>query len=198
MRASSKRLISIFIALILIGATAYVVFNVNAPTWRRVQGLRQEVAEKERVRNQLAELVAKAKEALARFEDLDRQAAPISAALPAKPNLPEVLAILGALATDHDLTLGQVTFEELTSRQLAPTTEEAPKAVPIKVLTTLSGGYADFKNWLKAAESELRLIDIDNLSIQPLSTRPGEAVFNFSLGLTVYYQPKPELITPSR
>jgi|GEM_PF-6102289 len=190
MKASTKRLLSIFLALALIGAAAFIVLNQSLGKWKKLQGIRQEVAEKTAVRNQLVQIAAKAQELLARFEDVDRQAEPISRAVPAGPKLPEALAILGALASQNNLSLGQVSFDDILIR---PDTASAatPRAVPVKVLMTLTGRYTDFKNWLKAIESELRLMDVEEIGIQGISSKAGEELFSFSVHLTAYFQPRP-------
>jgi Tfp pilus assembly protein PilO len=198
MKASTKRIISIFVSLALIGLAAFIVFNLSAPTWRRIQSIKTEIAEKEAVRRQLADLTAKAQELLSRFGDIDRQSQPIVAALPSEPKLPEVLAILGGLAGKNNLSLGQVSFEEVIGRTPSQTQDARLKAVPIKVTLNLAGRYTGFKEWLRDVEKELRLIDVQEFSVQSLTLREGEGTFNFAVSLVVYYQPKPELIlTPT-
>ncbi|MBI2633947.1 MAG: type 4a pilus biogenesis protein PilO [Parcubacteria group bacterium] len=197
MKASTKRLVSIFAGIALIGAAAFVFFNVAFPTWQRVGNLRSEVGEKEAVRDQLSGLVAKAQELLSRFDNLNQEAQPISRALPSDPRLPEVLAIINTLALQNKLSLTQVNFEEVLSRLGAANRESRPRPAPLKVLVTLSGQYTDLKNWLKAVENELRLMDVEEISIQPISVAGGQGQLNFAVTLTVYYQPKPELIGPS-
>lgn len=196
MKASSKRLFSIFAGVALVGAAAFVFFNVAFPTWRRVGDLRSEVAEKEAVRNQLSGLVAKAQELLSRFDNLNEEAQPIARALPADPRLPEVLAIINTLALQNKLSLSQVNFEEVLSRVNTEKTESQPRPRPLKVLVTLVGQYPDLKNWLASVENELRLMDAEEISIQPISSAGGQGQLNFAVTLTVYYQPKPELIGP--
>ncbi|MFN7088317.1 MAG: type 4a pilus biogenesis protein PilO [Candidatus Paceibacteria bacterium] len=181
-------------SLILIGGATFIVFNLALPKWRAVQALRIEKDEKIALRNQLAQISAKAQELLARFEDLDRQSEPIDRALPSEPRLPEMLAILSSLAAKNNLAISQVNFDDILTRPERALVE-AHKAVPIKINVYLAGRYPDFKNWLRALESELRLIDVEELNIQSLSDKPGESTLSFSISLFTYWQPQPELKT---
>jgi Tfp pilus assembly protein PilO len=194
MKSSTQRLLSIFLSLAFYGVAAFLVFNMSFPAWGRIQTLRAEISEREAVRDQLTDIIAKANELLSRFDDLGRQAEPVSAALPSQPKLPEVLAILNAVAARNNVTISQVTFDDFLGKvRIQRGSSQIPE---IRVGVGMVGKYLDLKNWLKGIESELRLMDVRDFSIQPISARPGEDTFAMSVNLVVYYQPKPESLIP--
>jgi len=186
MRASTKRFFALLLTVFFFGHSAYLVFNVSVGKWRNVQMLREEQADRLGVRNQLSDLVARATELLGRYADLDKRARPIAAALPAEPKLEEALAILASLASTNNVQLSQVSFEEIIRRSQ---TGGAP--LPVKISVSVNGPYDGFKNWLKGVESELRLMDLVDLTLQPLTA--GGSQLNITLNLAAYWQPPPEI-----
>lgn len=186
MRASTKRLFALLLTIFFFGYSAYLVFNVSVGLWRNVNLLREEQADRLGVRNQLSDLMARATELLGRYADLDKRARPIAAALPSDPKLEEVLAILASLASANNIQLSQVAFEEVVRH-----TQVGASPIPIRVNLSLNGPYDGFKRWLKGVESELRLMDLNDLTVQPLTA--GGSQLNVSLNLSAYWQLPPEI-----
>lgn len=183
------------VTVVLFGYSAYLVFNVSAGIWRDIQKLRQDQVEKLAVGDQLQNLIAKASELLARYTDLDQRSRPISASLPSDPKLAEILAIIGATTQKNNMILSQVTFEEIRTTEPVQGPDTA-KAKTVKTNVSLMGNYSDFKRWLKDLETELRLIDITEVSFQPVSLQAGESTLSFSMGLLAYWHPLVETISP--
>jgi len=65
----------------------------------------------------------------------------------------------------------------------------------VALTLSLNGTYESFKTWLEAVETNIRLMDITNISFSGVKTTPTERgsgagfnFFNFSVALNLYYQ----------
>lgn len=170
---------------------AFTVFNVLIPGWARLSALRTEIAEREMARAEIEELITKARDFLARTGDLERRARPIYASLPVSPELPELVAILSAISSKNRIVLSQMRFETEEFRQESGVRAAGPTVSKIEVTANIVGRYPDLKNWLKDAEAELRLLDIQAMSFQPIT---GEQIaspdtpINVEVLLRAYWQ----------
>ena len=116
--------------------------------------------------------------------------------LPAKEDVPNLLVQVESLVFEQGLILNKL---ELS----APTQESGGKAITpeeimaqknsttkgYKVLNInlgFTGDYSALKNFLKAVEENIRLIDVEVISIAPESE--GMGIFKFDLSLKTYYQ----------
>ncbi|MDP2638855.1 MAG: type 4a pilus biogenesis protein PilO [Candidatus Azambacteria bacterium] len=104
-------------------------------------------------------------------------------AIPVGENIPDLLIMLEALASENGLILVNVDFK----------TKE-PGSPGIKILTMevqVTGSYSAFQNYLKAAEKSLRLFDVMKVSfngISPGATQANANELKFNLSIDTYYQ----------
>ncbi len=191
MTASTKRILAIFLSLIGIFYIFVAFFNFIIPGWARMSNLRAEISEKRAALEQLQGLVLKAKEYLANRDELERRMRLIETALPLGPRIPELVAILNAIASKNGAILAQVRFDTVEYRA-EPGTEEAGLTVSkVLVQANVVGTYPAIKGWLRDIESEFRLIDVNIISMQSTAgeeaARPDTPI-SVEVGLIAYWQ----------
>jgi len=169
-----------------------MVLSVISPTWSNITNIRLDIAEKTAARDELQEVIAKAREVLSRQADVERTARPIYASLPVSPSLPELVAILSSISFKDNVALTQVRFEE-TPQPSGTEAATASPAASIKITANIVGKYPDIKTWLKDIESELRLIDVLTAELQIISgekSPTADTPVNAALTLLAYWQPQ--------
>jgi Tfp pilus assembly protein PilO len=192
MRASTKRFLSLLIALSMAGVTVIVYANLLSPAFGEVAELRGRIAANEGLLANQANAVQKFKELLGLYSDqykaLDKT---LSGALPSKEEVPTVVNQIQSLSKVSNLALQSVTFKYAA---LKP----APRAgfTLVKPLGTLSvtmqaaGSYEGMKAFLRALETNIRVMDIVSLKIDPV--RRGDAtvpnLFLYTIEVSTYYQ----------
>ena len=191
MKSSTKRILSMFASLVGFFYALAAVFNSVTPGWGRLSELRLEISEKEAARDQLQELVSKAKTYLSQQGELERRAQPVDAALPTSPELPELIAILSTLASNNDSFLSQVRFETAEYKAQPGTRQVGPAVSKVFVRANIVGTYPNIKAWLRDIETELRLLDVDTLNIQSIAgeqAATADTPMNVDVVLTAYWQ----------
>jgi len=127
----------------------------------------------------------------------------IFSALPQKDDIPGLLVNLEALASKNGLIIKNVNFTEEAQKGKSANdnsggaTPENSSSLSISsvkgLLTTLvlSGDYSSFLNFLRSAETSLRLMDVEALSFQQANNILGDGLSvssDFSVNLKVYYR----------
>lgn len=199
-------------------AAGLIVFLLILPAWDSLSNTRSGLSQQEDRLMEIQEVATKIKqldeEYQGNIEDLQK----LVAFLPNKEELPSLLVQLESLASANGLIMESVDFTEVSkqkatagqskisseSGEIASTktkneqlaqeevTPEVVAAEPYKILSVnlqLIGGYNSFKNYLRAVEKNLRLMDVVSFNF---STQAGQTtvqtIFSFRININVYYQ----------
>ena len=121
----------------------------------------------------------------------------VSLALPTKEDVGGGLAQLYGIARNSGLNMQSVSIS-VAGIGGAQTTGAAPSFALQKPLGTivfrarLVGGYEDLKRFLGFLETNIRIFDLDTLSLRPLGVGDGAAgSFTYEISVATYYQ-RPE------
>jgi len=113
--------------------------------------------------------------------------------LPSSQDVPNLITQLEGLAFENGLILeeiGLATIEETGAEkaQKARLEEKAKKNYQVlSASLKLIGSYSSFKNFLKAVEDNIRLIDINSVNFK-VETKEGIQLFESEVNLNTYYQ----------
>jgi Tfp pilus assembly protein PilO len=195
MKASTKRILSIFGSLAGLFAVLVLLTNNILPGWRRVAALRKEIDEKQAVRERLEKLISQARLYLSRQEELESQARLINSSLPSSPNIPELIAVLNTLAVSNQVLMARLQFELEPFKEQPGSSAKGEEALPqvsrVVMRTNIVGTYPNIKAWLRSVESELRLLDVHILNLQSTvgeGTPAANTPINVEAALTAYWQ----------
>lgn len=183
----------ILIILILAGIATIVLLDV--PGVQVVLQTRKSIEDQKKVLSDKRDFLARMEELSMAYEENKENIEKIEFILPSKEEIPNLIVQLESLVKEQGLLLDKlevsVPTEELRG-MINPEDAVARKettAVEYKTLIInlgFTGDYSALKNFLKATEENMRLIDIDSVSISPESEVPG--IFSFDLSLKTYYQ----------
>jgi len=154
-----------FIPVFLILGFVLIIFFLVSPTYNEVKHLgslieiKQAALENQEQQNQLIQELKASKE----LEKLDQ-------VLPDDPEVPELMIQLETMASQNNLILKSINFSENQGE--------------IAAQVILAGSYQAFKNYLKAVENNLRLMDVVNLDFQ---APKDSSLYDFNLTIKAYY-----------
>ena len=127
------------------------------------------------------------------YENNQQRIKVLEAALPKELESAQILSTLESLALQNGLLLTNVSIsdertENLAQQQIIPATDgftsSARQLNTALITVALAGSHEGFSSWVRAAELNLRLFDI-----QLLSASPGEtAALEFNVQFNIYYQ----------
>ncbi len=203
MKESEKRTISIIIILALFIGAAIVFFTMTWPMFDQVLKDNKNLALAKAEYQKQAEAVRLAKTIVDQYKNLTDVNQMISLTMPRSEELYNAIVQLNKISEDSGLSIQSIALQKISSATTASSKTSSASSQsllksPQQVALTLSlnGTYESFKTWLEAVETNIRLMDITNISFSGAKTTPTERgsgagfnFFNFSVALNLYYQP---------
>jgi len=202
MKESEKRTISIIIILALFIGAAIVFFTMTWPMFDQVLKDNRNLALAKAEYQRQVEAVRLAKTIVEQYKNLTDVNQMISLTMPRSEELYNAIVQLNKISEDSGLSIQSIALQKIASATTAPsktssTSSQSLLKSPQQLALTLSlnGTYESFKTWLEAVETNIRLMDITNISFSGVKATPteigGDAGFNFfkfSVALNLYYQ----------
>lgn len=171
-------------------AAAIVGIVLVYPEFQRMSAAAQLVSEYEADFDAQNTLVLESGKLISDYKASAAEVAKVAAHLPlySQRSMPELLIELEKLAGDNGLFLTRISFLH--------TEQGGADAKPYQIVNTqlsLKGSYRSFKNFAKATEKSMHLMDVALVSLIPLRAGEGEALtantgFDISVSLNAYYQ----------
>jgi Tfp pilus assembly protein PilO len=190
MRQSFKRLMSSVIALVSVVAAFAIYFNFAQPAYENVMQLRGELAGMTELLDSQRTILQAVSSLVAKYNESADARAQVALALPEEPMASEALAQLHGLAAIHNLSAQAyilLVSPEDSDRDREP---QAFRPYPAKELTfqmKASGSYEDFKKFLDNLETNVRIFDVQHISLQAAG-KPNQNLFTYEVRVAAYYQ----------
>lgn len=189
MKTSIKRTTSLLASVILlVGAiAAYSAFI--KPEYLTIVELRGRISA---ARSALAEqrtAIGQVQDLLNQYRGSAQIREAVSLALPLAEEVPSILNQIQALAQANGLSIGVFNVQTLATRPAVSARGAASAVRDVGVLqmtVKLSGVYEGFKNFLQGLETNIRLMDVAALKVEPAAR--GSSVSSFTLTVNAYYQ----------
>lgn len=174
MRASTKRIASFLLSLgFLVGS--FVVYGaLLKPEYEAVNVLRGELASKDEFLREQEQVVTEVQDLIARYQGARGLGETISLALPREEETASFLHQLTAIARNANLSIQSVGFSAAPLR-VSGAASGAP-AARVKVATIVAsvdavGTYEALKVFLRALETNIRVMDVAELKADPKDPR---------------------------
>lgn len=183
---------NIIIIILILGFIGIIIF-LDIPEIRKVLDLRQDSRSQRQILQEKQELINKVERLSEDYRKNEENLEKANYILPFgtdEPNLIvqlEALALAGGLALDHiELIPAQ---EQTISKAKAVRAGAEKESKDYKVLTIslkLIGDYTGLKSFLKVAEENIRLLDVQSINFS--SQTQDSQFFIFDISLKTYYQ----------
>lgn len=187
---------SLLVSLAFLIATFIFYFDVIVPAYGDMQTLRGRAASEQGLLSQEASTTKQVQELVASYSNESQTAGSVALTLPSGEDISGALTqIYGIAATNN---IGIPTMSISLSPVVASSTAVVNASVPsivkplgsISFVITANGSYEDFKNFLAEIETNIRIFDVKNVSIQaPLqNSTSSQDNFNYNVTIVAYYQ----------
>jgi Tfp pilus assembly protein PilO len=185
MKASTKRILSILTAILMIIASIFVYSSLINPAYSEIKNLRSEVAGRLELVDKHKTSIDQVKKILGEYQDVVQIQDTVSTILPSEQNLPSAVYQISKLASVNELPI-----ELLSAQQLAIKPSNQPELVKgvgvLRFNLRVVGSYEKFKSFLQNLETNINLMDLASLKIEPQTK--GANKFNYTLVVDAYYQ----------
>jgi len=192
------------IALLFLAAAFVVFFDLVQPSYGTMEDSRSKlIGEQESFATEKA-LVSQAKSLIAAFASGNGQQPNVALAIPTGEDVAGALAQVEGIAQNDNVSITNITIgSPMLHAAAAGSLNQAGTSgtvKPIQAFTlalTGSGSYEGLKNFLTALETNIRIFDVQNFSIQPMATVAGATknatpvsrdLFNYNMTIETYYQ----------
>ena len=168
--------------IVLLLACFLVAYFVATPFWHKYSDSKQQLQSTQKQISQLNDQLASVANFVNTYQSYSQQSAAADKALPpGGADTAGLLSSLNSVAAAAGLTLADIQFQEGgTSDKPA-----APNAIQvIHVDLAASGPFLAFKDFMLRLENNLRLFDLDHVSM----SADGSGVIHYQMVLKTYYQ----------
>jgi Tfp pilus assembly protein PilO len=203
MKQSSKRLISVFLAMVFIVAAFVLFFDLVQPTYSDMKALRsKQLGEENYLENQAA-LVKQVQTILNTYQNEAQGAQNVGLAMPSGEDIAGALAEIQGIAANNGITIASIAVSP-PAIQVRAAVGGAIASSSVQLMRPLgsftfklaaSGSYESFKNFLSEIETNIRIFDVKTVSFQPAAAAstgakaaPSQDAFNYTITVATYYQ----------
>ena len=195
MKQSTKRLFSMSLALLLIVAAFVIYFSFIRPAYEDTQKVRSEEFSRQTFTDRQSAVINQVKKLISVYQGQGELQDAVSLSLPLTPDEPGALAQLnGLLENNHifpqSFGLSVLGSQGGTARRTQGTSTES-FAKPLSTMLfkiRAIGTYEDIKNFLANLETNIRIFDIRDFSISPVSGKGSPTAYNVDLTVATYWQ----------
>lgn len=191
MKASTTRFFNLIISLVLFFATVLVFGFFIRPEYEEIGKLRAEAASRKQVIEDQKKIINEVKGLLGQFEVQSGPRQAISQVLPNREEYPALVNQLRTLAELSGLRLANISIKTLPlDKPAAENKKKAPLPVVsvIQSKITFVGSYEAFKAFTSRVETNIRLFDIELVSISPAGIKTSAQDLSFQAVINAYYQ----------
>lgn len=199
MRQSSKRFISMVLALGFLVGAFIVLFELIQPTYANLTTLKgQEVSSEQYLTNEQA-IVAQVKKQISQSESDQSAATGLTLAMPSGPDISGAVAQIYGIAENSGIAITTMDISpphaELGGAMASSSILRPMGIVQFQVVG--SGSYEALKSFLSGVETNIRIFDVTGLSITPAAAAAVNAngkkaattdMFTYNMTIVTYYQ----------
>ena len=189
---------NIIIGIFAVGIIC-AVFLLDIPKFQSISDLNNILTDKEQNLKDKQDLIARVEKLIDGYNQNQEILKKIDYILPNNSDIPNLIVQIEALAKESGMNLGAVDFkiiEEKISgkaqevRSGGTKTEATKDYHTMNISISVAGDYAAFKNFLRAIEENIRLMDVQSVNFSSGAAEGAKAgIFEFDINLQTYYKP---------
>lgn len=188
MKASSKRTLSILLSIFLFIGSLMIYAYLLKPAYEKVKVQKSEIASRSETVKEYEGIINRVKSLLEQYENAAQMQETMSVILPTDQNVAESINQINGLAYFNNLSISRLAVRELA---IAPSTDKAKliKGIgTLRINIRLSGDYGAIKSFLQNLETNLNLMDVVSLRVEPVSGAKAGSSFDYVAEIDTYYQ----------
>ena len=197
MSKSSKRLFSMALALLLVVGAFIFYFNFVSPAYKDMETLKGTLASKQSILAQESTMIKQIQKTISSYKTASQAQGIISASLPSTTDLAGAITQIYGIAGATGMFVQSFGISQNSSVPRVVDSNSS-SSVTLKPFGSLSfnisavGSYESFKAFISDIETNIRIFDIQSVSISSVSSgQSGTAQkdsFIYNISVTTYYQ----------
>ena len=199
MKQATKRFVSILGSMMLVVGAFVTYFYFIQPIYEEAQVLKAEIFARQNFIDRQRSAIEQVSALIKTYQGERGLQDVISMALPLEPDRAGALAQIYGIPTNERLDVSSVSFAVSGARRSLDGTSPVGAGLikplgNLRVTVQFRGAYEDFKRFLEIIETNIRIFNVESVSISPAAEADaeGETVnvnsFTFSVNLMTYFQ----------
>lgn len=186
MKSSTKRFYSLLAGVGLLFGALFVFSSLIQPQYNEIQRIRGEREAKAKLLGGYKATADALNQLLQKYQNVSELQATLSLSLPIGEKIPDIFNQVQGIAGLSDMKIDSISFQYLTVDYGDKSTILRPLG-SLRVGMKLSGPYDSLKKFLGAVETNIRILDVNTLTVDggALSKNP---VLNYTVSLDTRYQ----------
>ncbi len=190
MKQSSKRLISIVLALLFVIGALVVLFDLIEPAYQDAMTTKGNLEAAQQFLATETQAVTQAESIITSYRNDTATLETVDLALPTGPDIAGALAQFYGLAANSGLTVQGISISkpilQAVSQPAGSSTNILKPVGTISFQLAAIGSYEDLQAFLAGIETNVRMFDLKALSIS--SGGATKDLYNYSMTVVTYYQ----------
>lgn len=192
-------------SLLLLVAAIIIFFNFSKPMYESVQTIKKEQVKLQNFINSQKSTIAQVQKLIDSYQsdlELQNDQKALQLSLPIDSEVASALIQLSGLTSlnpGSNLNLQSISISDVTPKASKPASnqvsaqlsnQETALVKPINKISfevSVTGSYLNFKNFLKTLETNIRLFDVESVSLTPFG-KLSSGLYNYSVRVVAYYQ----------
>jgi len=192
MKVSTKRVFSILIAIFMFIASLFIYSSLIKSIYAEIKNKRTEIVGRLELINKYETSIKQIQKILSEYQNISQFAETISSILPPEQNVSQSVNQISGLAKINNLIINF-----LSVQQLAITPSSKPDLIRgrgvLRLNFALTGSYENFRKFVQTMETNISLMDLISLKIEPKIETGLKSVkdnFSYAMAVDTYYQSK--------
>ncbi|MBN2197890.1 type 4a pilus biogenesis protein PilO [Candidatus Wolfebacteria bacterium] len=187
MRSSGKRIFSILVSILMLIGALFIYATFMKPAYSQIKNLRTEVSSRLDFINKHENYIQEVKKVLNEYQNITEITQTTSLILPINRDIALGLNQINGIAFLNNLSIELLGVQEMA---ISPSSQLSfIKGVGnLRFNLRLVGSYENFKSFIQAIETNITLIDLVSLKIDPILGGGAAKNFNYTIILNTYYQ----------
>jgi len=192
MKVSTKRVFSILIAIFMFIASLFIYSSLIKSIYAEIKNKRTEIVSRLELINKYETSIKQIQKILSEYQNISQFAETISSILPPEQNVSQSVNQISGLAKINNLIINF-----LSVQQLAITPSSKPDLIRgrgvLRLNFALTGSYENFRKFVQTMETNISLMDLISLKIEPKIETGLKSVkdnFSYAMAVDTYYQSK--------
>ena len=182
---------TILISGLLFLAALFVYANFIKPTYSDIKALQAEEQEKQSQKDQYQSISDHTQSLISTYQNYADLQKNIALSFPTDPSTPSILNQINGIAVQSGITVKSINGRELAINPSDSSFIGGKGTVRMNL--TVSGSYEGFRAFLDKLESNVRIFDVNSISLDKSGNNSDN--FDFNLEVDAYYQTATTLST---
>lgn len=184
MKASTKRIGSLLVSLILILSALFIFIRLVKPQYEAAQKLSAELSVKTKIYNDESQAIAQVQNLILQSKNASREI--LSLALPSKEKVADIMNQLQAITQGSDMSMQSFSLDYLPVRSDKSQSSFIKNIGTLRLRVGLIGSYEALKKTVESLETNVRVMDVQLIKSGSVGKSPN--LFLYDLTVDTYYQ----------